>query len=107
MKKNNQTDSKIFSRLVKYALPLKNAFIISFLLMIISVGLNSVIPLVNAQMLALLGEKEINQSLFVQENFKKDFKGEIIKLNNSYRSSKQIFEFLNCIIKNEDILFYK
>ena len=65
MNKNNQTDSKIFGRLIKYALPLKNAFIISFLLMIISVGLNSVIPLVNAQMLALLGEKEINQSLFV------------------------------------------
>ena len=65
MKKNNQTDSKIFGRLIKYALPLKNAFIVSFLLMIISVGLNSVIPLVNAQMLALLGEKEINQNLFI------------------------------------------
>ena len=65
MKKNNQTDSKIFSRLVNYALPLKNAFIISFILMIVSVGLNSVIPLVNAQMLSLLGGEDINKSLFI------------------------------------------
>ena len=46
---------------------------------------------------------DINQSLFIQKSFKEEFDGEIIKLNNSYRSSKQIFDFLNLIIKNEGI----
>ena len=46
---------------------------------------------------------DINQSLFIQEGFSKDFDGDIIKLNNSYRSSKQIFDFLNRIIKNDGV----
>ena len=46
---------------------------------------------------------DINQSLFIQESFQNSFNGSLIKLNNSYRSSKQIFDFLNLIIKNEGI----
>ena len=46
---------------------------------------------------------DINQSLFLQESFKNEFNGNLIKLNNSYRSSKQIFDFLNLIIKNEGV----
>ena len=65
MKKNNHSDSKIFSRLIKYALPLKKAFITSFILMIFSVGLNSIIPLVNSQMLSILGGKDIDSNLFI------------------------------------------
>ena len=46
---------------------------------------------------------DINQRLFLQEGIKEEFNGDIIILNNSYRSSKQIFDFLNLIIKNEGV----
>ncbi len=64
MKQNNQQDTKIFGRLVKFAIPLKKSFIIAFLLMILSVGLNTVMPLLNAQMLSILGETEVNKNHF-------------------------------------------
>ena len=48
-----------------------------------------------------LGDR--NQSLFIQKSFKDSFNGDVISLNNSYRSSKQIFDFLNRIIKNNGV----
>lgn len=48
-----------------------------------------------------LGDR--NQSLFLQKSFKDTFNGDVISLNNSYRSSKQIFDFLNRIIKNDGV----
>ena len=47
-----------------------------------------------------LGDR--NQGLFLQ-NYNDKFEGDIITLNNSYRSSKQIFDFLNKIIDNKGI----
>jgi len=47
-----------------------------------------------------LGDK--NQGLFMQ-SYNDKFDGDIITLNNSYRSSKQIFNFLNRIIDNKGI----
>ena len=47
-----------------------------------------------------LGDR--NQGLFVQ-SYNDVFNGDIITLNNSYRSSKQIFDFLNKIIDNKGI----
>ena len=64
MKQNNQQDGKIFGRLVRFAIPLKKSFIIAFVLMIFSVGLNTVMPLLNSQMLSILGEKEVNKNQF-------------------------------------------
>ena len=46
---------------------------------------------------------DINQSLFKQQKFDQSFNGDVIRLNNSYRSSKQIFDFLNKIIKSEGV----
>lgn len=48
-----------------------------------------------------LGDR--NQSLFMQKSFKDSFDGDVISLNNSYRSSKQIFDFLNLIIQNNGV----
>lgn len=48
-----------------------------------------------------LGDR--NQRLFIQESYKDKFDGDVITLNNSYRSSKQIFDFLNTIIKNNGV----
>ncbi len=48
-----------------------------------------------------LGDR--NQRLFIQESYKDKFDGDVITLNNSYRSSKQIFDFLNKIIKNQGV----
>lgn len=48
-----------------------------------------------------LGDR--NQRLFVQKSFKDEFNGDVITLNNSYRSSKQIFDFLNRIITNTGV----
>ena len=47
-----------------------------------------------------LGDR--NQGLFLQ-SYNDAFEGDIIRLNNSYRSSKQIFDFLNKIIDNKGI----
>lgn len=47
-----------------------------------------------------LGDR--NQGLFLQ-SYDDGFDGDIIRLNNSYRSSKQIFDFLNKIIDNKGI----
>lgn len=48
-----------------------------------------------------LGDR--NQSLFLQKSFKDSFNGDVISLNNSYRSSRQIFDFLNRIIVNNGV----
>jgi len=39
----------------------------------------------------------------MQQSFKDNFDGDVISLTNSYRSSKQIFDFLNLIIKNNGV----
>ena len=47
-----------------------------------------------------LGDR--NQGLFLQK-YNDKFDGDVITLNNSYRSSKQIFNFLNRLIDNKGI----
>ena len=56
----NIKDTKIFSRLLRFAGPVKQSFIISFFLMICSVGMNTVMPLLNSAFLAELGSEDIN-----------------------------------------------
>ena len=52
-------DTKIFSRLMKFAGPVKKAFLVSVILMIVSVGMSTVMPLVNSAFLEELGKAEI------------------------------------------------
>ena len=52
-------DTKIFSRLMKFAGPVKKAFLVSVILMILSVGMSTVMPLVNSAFLEELGKGEI------------------------------------------------
>ena len=56
----NIKDTKIFARLMRFAAPVKFNFIISLILMIISVGANTVFPLINSAFLEELGQDSIS-----------------------------------------------
>ena len=48
-------NKNVFARLLKYAASVKGAFILAVILMFISVGIDTVMPKVNAGLLELLG----------------------------------------------------